>query len=120
MSGIFQCLNFAGQLRSEDGSWLLGVSDSVWVRLSSLLLFQHYNTRVVVLGAMLLGVAAGMVGCFTLLRRRALVGDALSHATLPGVGLAFLLAPLAGLDGGSRLVLLAGAASSGIAGAVAI
>lgn len=120
MSGIFQCLNFAGQLRSEDGSWLLGVSDGVWVRLSSLLLFQHYNTRVVVLGAMLLGVAAGMVGCFTLLRRRALVGDALSHATLPGVGLAFLLAPLAGLDGGSRLVLLAGAASSGIAGAVAI
>lgn len=120
MSGIFQCLNFAGQLRSEDGSWLLGVSDSVWVRLSSLLLFHHYNTRVVVLGAMLLGVAAGMVGCFTLLRRRALVGDALSHATLPGVGLAFLLAPLAGLDGGSRLVLLAGAASSGIAGAVAI
>jgi manganese/zinc/iron transport system permease protein len=120
VSGIFQCLNFAGQLRSEDGSWLLGVSDGVWVRLSSLLLFQHYNTRVVVLGAMLLGVAAGMVGCFTLLRRRALVGDALSHATLPGVGLAFLLAPLAGLDGGSRLVLLAGAASSGIAGAVAI
>jgi len=120
VSGIFQCLNFAGQLRSEDGAWLLGVSDGVWVRLSSLLLFQHYNTRVVVLGAMLLGVAAGMVGCFTLLRRRALVGDALSHATLPGVGLAFLLAPLAGLDGGSRLVLLAGAASSGIAGAVAI
>ncbi|MFN9036256.1 MAG: metal ABC transporter permease, partial [Planctomyces sp.] len=60
------------------------------------------------------------VGCFTLLRRRALVGDALSHATLPGVGLAFLLGPLAGYDGGNRLVLLAGAAASGIAGAAAI
>ena len=120
MSGIWGSLIFAGQLPMYGQTWLLSALDSIWVRLSSLLLFQHYNTRVVVLGAMLLGLAAGMVGCFTLLRRRALVGDALSHATLPGVGLAFLLAPLAGLDGGSRLVLLAGAAVSGIAGAVAI
>jgi manganese/zinc/iron transport system permease protein len=32
-----------------------------------------------------------VVGNFTLLRKRALMGDALSHATLPGVGLAFVL-----------------------------
>ncbi|MFN5586779.1 MAG: metal ABC transporter permease, partial [Planctomyces sp.] len=97
-----------------------GVAGSFRDRIGSLLLFEHYNTRVVVLGALLLGLASGMVGCFTLLRRRALVGDALSHATLPGVGLAFLLGPLAGYDGGNRLVLLAGAAASGIAGAAAI
>lgn len=99
---------------------LLAAGTGFRERLSSLLLFEHYNTRIVLLGATLLGLAAGLVGCFTLLRRRALVGDALSHATLPGVGLAFLLAPLMGFDGTSRLVLLAGAAASGIAGAVAI
>lgn len=69
---------------------------------------------------MLLGMGAGLVGCFTLLRRRALIGDALSHATLPGVGLAFLLAPLAGFDGKSLPVLLTGAAFSGGLGVAAI
>jgi manganese/zinc/iron transport system permease protein len=85
-----------------------------------LLFLQDYNTQVVVLGTMLLGLAAGTVGCFTLLRRRALMGDALSHATLPGVGLAFLLAPLFGLDGKSLPVLLAGGTLSGLAGVAAI
>ena len=85
-----------------------------------LLQLQDYNTRVVILGTMLLGMGAGLVGCFTLLRRRALIGDALSHATLPGVGLAFILAPLAGFDGKSLPVLLTGAAISGGLGVAAI
>ncbi|MFN9038835.1 MAG: hypothetical protein ACK5YO_21235, partial [Planctomyces sp.] len=51
-----------------------GVAGSFRDRIGSLLLFEHYNTLVVVLGALLLGLASGMVGCFTLLRRRALVG----------------------------------------------
>ncbi|MFN9721094.1 MAG: iron chelate uptake ABC transporter family permease subunit [Planctomycetota bacterium] len=80
----------------------------------------HYNTIIVVTGTLLLGLAAGTVGCFTLLRRRALMGDALSHATLPGVGLAFLLAPLFGLDGKSLPVLLAGGTLSGLTGVAAI
>lgn len=84
------------------------------------LFLQDYNTRVVILGTMLLGMAAGVVGCFTLLRRRALTGDALSHATLPGVGLAFLLAPSMGLEAKSLPVLLCGAAISGAAGVAAI
>lgn len=84
------------------------------------LFLQDYNTRVVILGTMLLGMAAGVVGCFTLLRRRALIGDALSHATLPGVGLAFLLAPSMGLEPKSLPVLLCGAAISGAAGVAAI
>lgn len=91
-----------------------------WEQWKRVLLLQDYNTRIVMLGSGLLGMAAGLVGSFTLLRRRALMGDALSHATLPGVGLAFLLAPLLGLDGKTLPVLLAGAALSGIAGVVAI
>ncbi len=91
-----------------------------WAEWRRVLTLQDYNTRVVMLGTMLLGMAAGTIGSFTLLRRRALMGDALSHATLPGVGLAFMLAPMAGLDGKSMPVLLAGAAISGLAGVGAI
>jgi manganese/zinc/iron transport system permease protein len=91
-----------------------------WPQWKRVLLLHDYNTRIVILGTMLLGIAAGTIGSFTLLRRRALMGDALSHATLPGVGLAFLIAPWLGLDGKSLPVLLSGAALSGIAGVAAI
>lgn len=84
------------------------------------LLLEDYNTRVVLLGTSLLGFAAGAVGSFTLLRQRALMGDALSHATLPGIGLAFVLATLAGRDGKSLAVLLFGATVSGVLGLAAI
>ena len=49
-----------------------------------------YNTLVVLLGVSLLGAAAGTVGAFAVLRRKALTGDALAHAALPGLCLAFL------------------------------
>jgi manganese/zinc/iron transport system permease protein len=88
-----------------------------WNRVLSL---RDSNTRVVVQGTMLLGLAAGVIGSFTLLRRRSLMGDALSHATLPGVGLAYMLAPLVGLEGKSLPVLLFGAVVSGVAGIAAI
>ena len=91
-----------------------------WAQWRRVLLLRDYNTQVVMLGTSLLGLAAGLVGSFTLLRRRALMGDALSHATLPGVGLAFLFAPALGLEGKSLPVLLVGAAISGIAGVASI
>ena len=91
-----------------------------WRQWRRVLLLEDYNTRVVVLGTTLLGIAAGAVGNFTLLRKRALMGDALSHATLPGVGLAFVCTTLAGGDGKSLPVLLAGAALSGVLGLAAI
>ena len=50
-----------------------------------------HNTLVVVLGCAALGVAAGAVGCFALLRGRALLADAMGHAALPGVVAAALL-----------------------------
>lgn len=43
------------------------------------------------LGAGLLGAAAAFVGTFAVLRRRALVGDMLSHAALPGIAGAFMV-----------------------------
>lgn len=91
-----------------------------WQQWRRVVLLEDYNTRVVLLGTTLLGVAAGVVGNFTLLRKRALMGDALSHATLPGVCLAFMLTTLAGGDGKSLPVLLAGAAVSGVLGLATI
>jgi manganese/zinc/iron transport system permease protein len=44
----------------------------------------------VLIGALVLGVAAGVLGAFAVLRQRSLVGDALAHATLPGVCVAFI------------------------------
>lgn len=52
---------------------------------------QDANTRTVVLGACALGVACGVVGCLATLRRRALLGDAVAHAALPGVCAAFFV-----------------------------
>jgi ABC-type Mn2+/Zn2+ transport system permease subunit len=40
--------------------------------------------------ALLVGIASGSVGPFILLRRMALVGDALSHVALPGMALALV------------------------------
>jgi len=49
-----------------------------------------YTDSVVLVGAVILGVAAGVLGAFAVLRQRSLVGDALSHAALPGVCIAFV------------------------------
>jgi manganese/zinc/iron transport system permease protein len=80
------------------------------------LLLQNYNTRLVVLSTTLLGIAAGLVGSFLLLRKRSLMGDALSHATLPGVAIAFAAMVALGGSGKSLPGLLLGATLSGIAG----
>lgn len=84
------------------------------------LLLKDYNTRVVIIGATLLGGAGGLVGSFTLLRKRALMGDALSHATLPGIAIAFMAATYAGINGKSLPILLAGATATGLVGVGAI
>jgi zinc/manganese transport system permease protein len=65
-----------------------------------------------------LALGAGPVGVFLMLRRMSLVGDAMSHAILPGVAIGFLAAglnvyamTLGGLTAGLVIALLAGAVS---------
>jgi manganese/zinc/iron transport system permease protein len=53
--------------------------------------FSDPNVLFVVLGTMILGASAAIVGCFSFLRKRALVGDAIAHSILPGVCLAFMV-----------------------------
>jgi manganese/zinc/iron transport system permease protein len=50
-----------------------------------------YTVRTVTAGGLLLGALSGAIGSFAVLRKQSLLGDALSHAALPGVGIAFLL-----------------------------
>jgi manganese/zinc/iron transport system permease protein len=82
---------------------------------------QDYNTRVVLIGTLLLGVASGIVGTFTLLRRQALVGDVVSHAALPGVAIAFLAGELISPGSGRSLTsLLIGASIFGLLAVVCV
>lgn len=78
----------------------------------ALTLHLGYNATLVTLGASFLGVAAGVTGTFLFLRKRALVSDAISHATLPGVCLAFIVMVSLGGDGRSLPGLLLGSALS--------
>ncbi|WP_169977060.1 metal ABC transporter permease [Tautonia rosea] len=77
--------------------------------------FLSYNTLIVLLGTGLLGANAGLVGSFAVLRRRSLTGDALAHAALPGLALAFLLVGQRNLP-----AMLAGALVSGLLGVAVI
>lgn len=71
-------------------------------------LLDDYTLRTVALGAAVLGAVAGALGVFGVLRGQALIGDAVSHAALPGIVIAYMVT-------GSRtsLPLLIGAAISG-------
>lgn len=82
----------------------------------NVLLLRDHTTRRVVICTLLLGCACGLMGGFLLLRKRSLMGDALSHAMLPGVGIAFMISVLLGMEGKSLPVLLLGAALSGVIG----
>jgi manganese/zinc/iron transport system permease protein len=86
----------------------------------ALLLQLGYNATLVTLGAALLGMAAGVGGTFLFLRKRALVSDAISHATLPGVGIAFMVMVAFGGEGRNLVGLLSGAALSAGLGLLAV
>jgi manganese/zinc/iron transport system permease protein len=74
--------------------------------------WQDPNARWVLAGCVLMGASSGVLGSFALLRRRSLIGDAVAHAALPGVCLAFLLTGTRDLA-----ALLIGAVLAGLAGA---
>lgn len=79
--------------------------------LAAALTFQAgYNAALVAIGATILGGAAGAAGTFLFLRKRALVSDAIAHATLPGIGIAFIFMVLLGGDGRNLPGLLLGSA----------
>ncbi|MCS6852294.1 MAG: metal ABC transporter permease [Gemmataceae bacterium] len=76
---------------------------------------EHYTLVIVAAGAGLLGVVSGAVGSFAVLRKQSLLGDAISHAALPGIVLAFYLT-----RSKAPIVLLLGAAGAGWAATLAV
>jgi manganese/zinc/iron transport system permease protein len=74
-----------------------------------------YTLGIVMAGTAIIGIVAGALGCFALLRKQSLLGDTISHAALPGVALAFLIT-------GSKApwILLAGAIIAGWIGTLLI
>jgi manganese/zinc/iron transport system permease protein len=78
-------------------------------------LLANYTLRTVGMGAVFLGAVNGVLGSFAVLRKQSLLGDAISHAALPGIALAFLLT-------GSKatIVLLLGAAAAGWVGTLLV
>lgn len=69
----------------------------------------------IILAGALVAVSCGLLGCYLILRKMAMVGDAISHAVLPGIVIAYLLS-------GTResLVMLIGAIAIGLFSTVMI
>ena len=76
------------------------------------LLFTDYTLRTISLGTAVLGAICGMLGSFAVLRKQSLLGDAISHAALPGIAIAFLITGAKDTN-----ILLLGALVSGLIGA---
>lgn len=75
------------------------------------LVFTDYTLRTITLGTAILGAVTGMLGSFAVLRKQSLLGDAISHAALPGIAIAFLITGAKNSN-----VLLLGALVSGLVG----
>jgi manganese/zinc/iron transport system permease protein len=83
--------------------------------LSDFLSFSDPNIRYVALGSVLLTASSAIVGSFTFLNKKSLIGDAIAHAVLPGICLGFILAGTK-----NPLVLIAGAFITGWLSVIAV
>ncbi len=79
------------------------------------LVATDYTLRTVALGAAVLGIVSGALSSFAVLRRQSLLGDAMSHAALPGIALTFILTGLK-----TPLALMIGALIAGWLGALLV
>ena len=79
------------------------------------LIWSDYTVRIITMGTAALGAILGLLGSFAVLRKQSLLGDAISHAALPGIVLAFILTQTK-----TTYVLLLGAIISGLIGSVLI
>ena len=70
-------------------------------------MLAEYIFLKIIIGTCLVATVNGMLGCFTLLRQQSLIGDALAHATLPGICIFFLI-----LQQKSFLILFGGVLSA--------
>ena len=81
--------------------------------IANTIIHASYNQRVIFLGVVVLGAVSGLAGTFLLFRKRSLLSDTVSHATLPGIGIAFLIGEMATGNGKRTVPLMIGAFIAG-------
>ena len=77
--------------------------------------FDAEFVRTGALAAAVVGVLAGVVGCYVILRGMALMADSLAHGVLPGVAIAFAITASGADQGPDEAALFAGALVAGLA-----
>lgn len=73
------------------------------------LFLSDYTLRLVSLGSALLGIISGVIGSFAVLKKQGLLGDAVSHASLPGIAIMFII-----LQNKNTLLFMLGALIAGL------
>lgn len=67
------------------------VTQTHWIdQVRSFVVLQGISIRIALIGAILLGISCGLLGSFMVVRRKALMGDTIAHAVLPGIVIGFL------------------------------
>ncbi|MEX2103739.1 MAG: iron chelate uptake ABC transporter family permease subunit, partial [Bacilli bacterium] len=79
------------------------------------LMLSEANTQWVLMATMLLGLSSGVLGSFALMRKHSLIGDAMAHAALPGICLAFMFTGTKSIG-----LFMVGAACTGLLAAFSI
>ena len=79
--------------------------------MSFLDLLADHTYRMMLLGTVIIGFTTGAIGTFAYLRKRTLLADVVSHSSIGGVMLAFIIASTFGIDGRSNWVLILGSAA---------
>lgn len=54
-------------------------------------LYDFHFLQNALITSVVIGIVSGTVGCFIILRGMSLMGDAISHAVLPGVAISYIL-----------------------------
>ena len=74
-----------------------------------------YPVIISLIGASLIGITSGIISCYAVLKEQSLLGDAIAHAALPGLCLAFLFTLSK-----QPVILLIGAIAAGLIGTLLI
>lgn len=78
-------------------------------------MLASYTYRSMMVGAVLIGTVTGLLGSLLYLRRQSLVADVVGHSAMGGVAVSFIIAAsMAGVDGRSLPILMAGASAAGL------
>ncbi|MDK2952594.1 MAG: manganese/zinc/iron transport system permease protein, partial [Kosmotogales bacterium] len=76
---------------------------------------MNYTLLVISFGSAILGLISGSLGTLAVVRKQSLIGDAVSHAALPGIVLAFMFTGQK-----NALVLIIGAIAAGWLGTLLV